>query len=92
MPLKYSSSFYRPEREAQVLRTIIERNDNLVKDKDMAHIFSHSHQQVWLRFDPPYSEYFYAQLPNESSLFSAFSPLENSPNKFGSKKKNRQIN
>ncbi|CAC9498043.1 Chorismate mutase I (EC 5.4.99.5) / Prephenate dehydratase (EC 4.2.1.51) [uncultured Gammaproteobacteria bacterium] len=36
---KYSSSFYRPEREAQVLRTIIERNDNLVKDKDMAHIF-----------------------------------------------------
>jgi chorismate mutase/prephenate dehydratase len=39
---KYSSSFYRPEREAQVLRTIIERNDNLVKDKDMAHILDWS--------------------------------------------------
>ncbi len=36
---KDNSSFYRPEREAQVLRSIIERNDNLVKDKDMAHIF-----------------------------------------------------
>ncbi len=36
---KDNSSFYRPEREAQVLRTIIKRNDNLVKDKDMAHIF-----------------------------------------------------
>jgi chorismate mutase/prephenate dehydratase len=33
------SVFYRPEREAQVLRTIIARNDNLLKDKDMAHIF-----------------------------------------------------
>ena len=33
------SVFYRPEREAQVLRAIIERNDNLLKDKDMAHIF-----------------------------------------------------
>lgn len=36
---KDKSSFYRPEREAQVLRTIIERNDTLFKDKDMAHIF-----------------------------------------------------
>ncbi len=34
-----NSVFYRPEREAQVLRAIIERNDNLLKDKDMAHIF-----------------------------------------------------
>jgi chorismate mutase/prephenate dehydratase len=34
-----NSVFYRPEREAQVLRSIIERNDNLLKDKDMAHIF-----------------------------------------------------
>ncbi|BAS67763.1 MAG: prephenate dehydratase [Gammaproteobacteria bacterium] len=34
-----NSSFYRPEREAQVLRRIIKRNDNLLKDKDMAHIF-----------------------------------------------------
>ena len=33
------SVFYRPEREAQVLRTIIARSDNLLKDKDMAHIF-----------------------------------------------------
>lgn len=32
-------SFYRPEREAQVLRAVIKRNDNLLKDKDMAHIF-----------------------------------------------------
>ncbi|SFV87737.1 Chorismate mutase I / Prephenate dehydratase [hydrothermal vent metagenome] len=32
-------SFYRPEREAQVLRKVVERNDNLVKGKDMAHIF-----------------------------------------------------
>ncbi len=32
-------SFYRPEREAQVLRKVIERNDNPIKDKDMAHIF-----------------------------------------------------
>jgi chorismate mutase/prephenate dehydratase len=31
--------FYRPEREAQVLRAIIERNDNLLKSTDMAHIF-----------------------------------------------------
>ncbi len=36
---KDQSVFYRPEREAQVLRSIIERNDNLLKDKDMAHIF-----------------------------------------------------
>lgn len=36
---KDQSVFYRPEREAQVLRAIIERNDNLLKDKDMAHIF-----------------------------------------------------
>ena len=34
-----NSVFYRPEREAQVLRSIIERNDNLLKDKDMAHVF-----------------------------------------------------
>jgi len=27
------SVFYRPEREAQVLRAIIARNDNLLKDK-----------------------------------------------------------
>ncbi len=33
------SVFYRPEREAQVLRSIIERNDSLLKDKDMATIF-----------------------------------------------------
>lgn len=33
------SVFYRPEREAQVLRAIIDRNDNLLKGKDMAHIF-----------------------------------------------------
>ncbi|HAP45525.1 MAG TPA: chorismate mutase, partial [Gammaproteobacteria bacterium] len=33
------SVFYRPEREAQVLRKIIDRNDNWLKDKDMAHIF-----------------------------------------------------
>ncbi len=31
--------FYRPERETQVLRAIIERNDSQLKDKDMAHIF-----------------------------------------------------
>ncbi|AYQ56640.1 Chorismate mutase I (EC / Prephenate dehydratase (EC [Bathymodiolus thermophilus thioautotrophic gill symbiont] len=31
--------FYRPEREAQVLRAIIGRNDNLLKGTDMAHIF-----------------------------------------------------
>ncbi|CAC9582406.1 Chorismate mutase I (EC 5.4.99.5) / Prephenate dehydratase (EC 4.2.1.51) [uncultured Gammaproteobacteria bacterium] len=34
-----NSVFYRPEREAQVLRSIIERNDSQLKDKDMAHIF-----------------------------------------------------
>jgi chorismate mutase/prephenate dehydratase len=33
------SVFYRPEREAQVLRTIIKRNTSQLKDKDMAHIF-----------------------------------------------------
>ncbi|WXU00819.1 MAG: Bifunctional chorismate mutase/prephenate dehydratase [Catillopecten margaritatus gill symbiont] len=33
-----NSSFYRPEREAQVLRKILEE-DNLIRDKDMAHIF-----------------------------------------------------
>ncbi|BBB23803.1 chorismate mutase / prephenate dehydratase [Isorropodon fossajaponicum endosymbiont JTNG4] len=33
------SIFYRPEREAQVLRSIIKRNDSLLKDKDMAYIF-----------------------------------------------------
>lgn len=36
---KDKGSFYRPEREAQVLRAIIKRNDNLLKDKDVAHIF-----------------------------------------------------
>jgi hypothetical protein len=35
---------------------------------------------ISLRFDLPYSEYFDAQLPNESPLFSAFLPLENSLN------------
>ncbi|WP_428087206.1 prephenate dehydratase [Candidatus Thioglobus sp.] len=34
-----NSIFYRPEREAQVLRTIIERNKSQLKGKDMAHIF-----------------------------------------------------
>ncbi|NYT52131.1 MAG: prephenate dehydratase [Candidatus Vesicomyosocius endoextente] len=34
-----SSVFYRPEREAQVLRSIIKRNNSLLKDKDMAYIF-----------------------------------------------------
>ncbi|MDB3869882.1 prephenate dehydratase [Candidatus Thioglobus sp.] len=34
-----NSVFYRPEREAQVLRSIIERNKSQLKDKDMAHIF-----------------------------------------------------
>ena len=34
-----NSVFYRPEREAQVLRTIIARNDSALKGKDMAHIF-----------------------------------------------------
>jgi len=33
------SVFYRPEREAQVLHAIIDRNDNLLKGKDVAHIF-----------------------------------------------------
>ncbi len=33
------SAFYRPEREAQVLRSIIKHNDSLLKDQDMAHIF-----------------------------------------------------
>ncbi len=31
--------FYRPEREAQVLRSIIKRNKSLIKNQDMAHIF-----------------------------------------------------
>lgn len=34
-----NSVFYRPEREAQVLRSIIKRNESLLKDKDMAYIF-----------------------------------------------------
>lgn len=33
------SAFYRPEREAQVLDNVIKRNDSLLKDKDIAHIF-----------------------------------------------------
>jgi chorismate mutase/prephenate dehydratase len=33
------SAFYRPEREAKVLRKIIQRNDSPLKDKDIAHIF-----------------------------------------------------
>lgn len=36
---KDKSSFYRPEREAQVLRAIIQRNETVLKNKDMAHIF-----------------------------------------------------
>ncbi|MBE8190014.1 MAG: prephenate dehydratase [Candidatus Thioglobus sp.] len=32
-------AIYRPEREAQVLRSIIKRNDSLLKDQDMAYIF-----------------------------------------------------
>lgn len=31
--------FYKPEREAKVLRSIIKRNESLLKDKDMACIF-----------------------------------------------------
>lgn len=38
--IKNDTSFYRPEREAQVLSGIIKRNNSLIKDKDMAHIFS----------------------------------------------------
>ncbi len=34
-----NSIFYRPEREAQVLHSIIKRNDSLLKDKDIAYIF-----------------------------------------------------
>ena len=34
-----NSIFYRPEREAQVLKSIIQRNQTLLKDKDIAHIF-----------------------------------------------------
>ena len=34
-----NSVFYRPEREAQVLRSIIDRNESALKGKDMAHIF-----------------------------------------------------
>lgn len=34
-----NSVFYRPEREAQVLRSIIERNQSLLKGEDMAYIF-----------------------------------------------------
>ena len=33
------SVFYRPEREAQVLSRVIERNKSLLKDKDVGHIF-----------------------------------------------------
>ena len=33
------SVFYRPEREAQVLSRVIERNQSLLKDKDIGHIF-----------------------------------------------------
>jgi chorismate mutase/prephenate dehydratase len=36
---KKQNAFYRPEREAKILRQIIERNDSLLKDKDVAHIF-----------------------------------------------------
>ncbi len=32
-------AFYRPEREAKILREIIKRNDNPLKGKDVAHIF-----------------------------------------------------
>jgi len=32
-------AFYRPEREAQVLSRVIERNQSLLKDKDVALIF-----------------------------------------------------
>lgn len=37
--LESQSVFYRPEREAQVLRSIMERNQTHLKDKDIAHIF-----------------------------------------------------
>jgi chorismate mutase/prephenate dehydratase len=33
------SAFYRPEREAQILKRVIKRNDSLLKDKDVALIF-----------------------------------------------------
>ncbi len=33
------SVFYRPEREAQVLSRVIERNQSLLKDRDVGHIF-----------------------------------------------------
>lgn len=38
--IKDDTSFYRPERESQILRNIVKRNNSLIKDKDMAHIFS----------------------------------------------------
>jgi chorismate mutase/prephenate dehydratase len=33
------NSFYRPEREAEVLRNIAKNNDSLLRDKDIAYIF-----------------------------------------------------
>lgn len=33
------NAFYKPEREAQVLRNIISKNDSLLRDKDIAYIF-----------------------------------------------------
>ena len=33
------SAFYRPEREAQILKRVIKRNDSFLKDKDVALIF-----------------------------------------------------
>jgi chorismate mutase/prephenate dehydratase len=32
-------AFYKPEREAQVLQSIVDKNDSLLRDKDMAYIF-----------------------------------------------------
>ena len=34
-----TGSFYRPEREAEVLRHVIERNDGPLDDRDVAHLF-----------------------------------------------------
>ena len=35
----HSSDFYRPEREAQVLRSVIERNQGPLRDEELVHVF-----------------------------------------------------
>ena len=40
--------YYRPEREAEVLRQIVERNEGPLRDEEVLRLFAKSCQRAWL--------------------------------------------